>query len=231
MINIDYPEIVFEDNHVLVAVKSAGVLSQSDGTDAPDMLTQLKAYLKDKYNKPGDAYFGLLHRLDRNVSGLMVFAKTSKCASRLSEQIRSGRVRKGYCAIVSGHIEKRSDTLISYLIKDENMNMVRVLDNEVLNSKFAKLSYEVKGYATRDDKEYSLLQIELVTGRSHQIRAQFAHIGYPLIGDTKYGVKNSRTSICLQSNYLGFYHPINGEFLEYTIDRPNVKPWTYFESN
>ncbi|MFA5727067.1 MAG: pseudouridine synthase, partial [Saccharofermentanaceae bacterium] len=83
----------------------------------------------------------------------------------------------------------------------------------------------------RDDKEYSLLQIELVTGRSHQIRAQFAHIGYPLIGDTKYGVKNSRTSICLQSNYLGFYHPINGEFLEYTIDRPNVKPWTYFESN
>ncbi|MFA5727565.1 MAG: pseudouridine synthase, partial [Saccharofermentanaceae bacterium] len=96
MINIDYPEIVFEDNHVLVAVKSAGVLSQSDGTDAPDMLTQLKAYLKDKYNKPGDAYLGLLHRLDRNVSGLMVFAKTSKCASRLSEQIRSGRVRKGY---------------------------------------------------------------------------------------------------------------------------------------
>ena len=209
---MDTPRIVFEDNHLLVAFKPAGYLSQSDGTDAPDMLTYLKAYIKDKYNKPGNVYLGLLHRLDRNVSGLMVFARTSKCASRMSEQIRKGNLDKRYRARVEGKLEGEG-VLVNYLIKDEKANKTAVYDREVPGSKRCELHYSAGEY----DGEYTMVDIKLITGRSHQIRAQFAHAGHPLYGDVKYGGKKSSDGLGLTSVYLAFDHPTTGERMEFSI--------------
>lgn len=228
-----YPEVLFEDNHVLVAIKPAGVLSQADGSDAPDMLTLLKQYLKEKYNKPGQVYLGLLHRLDRNVSGVMVFAKTSKCASRISEQIRQHKLVKKYRAVAYGFFEKKQAELSNYLVKDEKSNTVRIFDSSVPNSKLSKLSYTVLGEADFEGKNVSLVEVKLETGRSHQIRAQLAHEGHSLVGDTKYGIdaKTSSFKLCLQSYKLGFFHPINGEFLEYTIGKQSFEPWCLFDDS
>lgn len=209
---MDSPEIIFEDNHLLVAFKPAGFLSQSDGSEAPDMLTYLKAYIKDKYNKPGNVYLGLVHRLDRNVSGIMVFARTSKCASRLSEQIRKGSLEKRYRARVTGLLEG-SGKLVNYLVKDEKINKVTVYDREVPGSKRCELEYKTGDF----DGKFTSVDITLLTGRSHQIRAQFAHIGHPLEGDVKYGGKKSGEGIGLMSCYLAFNHPTSGERLEFTL--------------
>ena len=209
---MDSPRIIFEDNHLLVALKPAGYLSQSDGTDAPDMLTYLKAYIKDKYNKPGNVYLGLLHRLDRNVSGLMVFARTSKCASRMSEQIRKGNLDKRYRARVEGKLEGEG-VLVNYLLKDEKANKTAVYDREVPGSKRCELHYSAGEY----DGEYTMVDIKLITGRSHQIRAQFAHAGHPLYGDVKYGGKKSSDGLGLTSVYLAFDHPTTGERMEFSI--------------
>ncbi len=209
---MDTPRIIFEDNHLLVAYKPAGFLSQSDGTDAPDMLTYLKAYIKEKYNKPGNVYLGLVHRLDRNVSGVMVFARTSKCASRLSEQIRKGTFSKRYRARVQGKLTGEG-TLVNYLVKDERVNKVTVFDKEVPGSKRCELKYSAGEF----DGEFTDVDVKLLTGRSHQIRAQFAHAGHPLEGDVKYGGKKSGDGIGLVSWYLSFAHPTTGEKLEFTI--------------
>lgn len=209
---MDTPRIIFEDNHLLVAFKPAGYLSQSDGTDAPDMLTYLKAYIKEKYNKPGNVFLGLVHRLDRNVSGVMVFARTSKCASRLSEQIRKGTFSKRYRARVEGRLEGEGK-LVNYLVKDERANMVTVYDNEVPGSKRCELEYKAGEF----DGRFTTVDVKLLTGRSHQIRAQFAHAGHPLEGDVKYGGTRSGEGIGLVSCYLSFTHPTNGEKLEFTI--------------
>jgi len=209
---MDTPRIIFEDNHLLVALKPAGYLSQSDGTEAPDMLTYLKAYIKDKYNKPGNVYLGLLHRLDRNVSGLMVFARTSKCASRMSEQIRKGNLDKRYRARVEGKLEGEG-VLVNYLLKDEKANKTAVYDREVPGSKRCELHYSAGEY----DGEYTMVDIKLITGRSHQIRAQFAHAGHPLYGDVKYGGKKSSDGLGLTSVYLAFDHPTTGERMEFSI--------------
>jgi 23S rRNA pseudouridine1911/1915/1917 synthase len=209
---MDTPRIIFEDNHLLVAYKPAGFLSQSDGTDAPDMLTYLKAYIKEKYNKPGNVYLGLVHRLDRNVSGVMVFARTSKCASRLSEQIRKGTFSKRYRARVQGKFTGEG-TLVNYLVKDERVNKVTVFDKEVPGSKRCELKYSAGEF----DGEFTDVDVKLLTGRSHQIRAQFAHAGHPLEGDVKYGGKKSGDGIGLVSWYLSFAHPTTGEKLEFTI--------------
>lgn len=209
---MDTPRIIFEDNHLLVAYKPSGFLSQSDGTDAPDMLTYLKAYIKEKYNKPGNVYLGLVHRLDRNVSGVMVFARTSKCASRLSEQIRKGTFSKRYRARVQGKLTGEG-TLVNYLVKDERVNKVTVFDKEVPGSKRCELKYSAGEF----DGEFTDVDVKLLTGRSHQIRAQFAHAGHPLEGDVKYGGKKSGDGIGLVSCYLSFAHPTTGEKLEFTI--------------
>lgn len=209
---MDTPRIIYEDNHLLVAFKPSGFLSQSDGTDAPDMLTFLKSYIKDKYNKPGNVFLGLVHRLDRNVSGVMVFARTSKCASRLSEQIRKGTFEKRYRAYVQGKLEG-SGTLVNYLVKDERINKVTVHDTEVPGSKRCELMYEAGEF----DGEYTTVDVRLLTGRSHQIRAQFAHSGHPLKGDVKYGGMRSDGGIGLMSCYLAFDHPTTGERLEFAI--------------
>jgi len=214
-------KILYEDNHLIVAVKPAGVLSQSDGSDAPDMLTILKAYIKDKYSKPGEVYLGLVHRLDRPVSGVMVFARTSKAASRLSEQIRTRRVEKLYRAVVQGRLEG-TGRLENYILKDPSANKVTVYDREVPGAKHAVLEY--RSVRACDDR--SLIEIRLGTGRAHQIRAQFANAGHPLLGDRRYGNTVLRDGdICLQSFKLAFDHPTKGERMSFEIPSPDCEPW------
>ena len=216
--------IIFEDNHVLVAFKPAGILSQEDKTGEPDMLTILKDYIKIRDSKPGNVWLGLLHRLDRPVSGVMVFAKTSKCASRISEQIRQRKVRKCYRAVVSGVFDAREGALEDYILKDEKTNTVKVTGSSVPGSKKARLEYRVLDQ--KDDM--SLVEIELETGRSHQIRAQMAHAGHPLIADRKYGKGKETCDIALQSFLIGFSHPVSGEYHEYQIPLPSDYPWSVF---
>lgn len=216
--------IIFEDNHVLVAFKPAGILSQEDSTGAPDMLTILKTFIKVRDEKPGNVWLGLLHRLDRPVSGVMVFAKTSKCASRISEQIRQRKVVKRYKAVVSGLFELKEGSLENYILKDSKTNTVKVFDRPAPDAKKARLDYKVLA----EDKGMSLIEVELETGRSHQIRAQMAHSGHPLLGDRKYGRGEDGFDIALQSYLIGFSHPVSGEYMEYEIPLPDEYPWNQF---
>ena len=213
------PEIVFEDNHVIVAVKPAGILSQSDGSGAPDILTIIKDYIKVRDNKPGNVYLGLIHRLDRNVEGIMVFAKTSKAASRLSEQVRNRQVTKRYRAEVMGILTPANGKLENYLLKNEKTNITKVFDKNP-GLKDAKLSsLEDRGIENKEfmGKATTLVDVKLGTGRSHQIRVQFAHIGHPLVGDVKYKGPADSGKIRLQSYLIGFYHPTSKEYMEYKL--------------
>ena len=217
-------KVLYEDNHLIVAVKPAGVLSQSDGSNAPDMLTILKAYIKEKYQKPGEVYLGLVHRLDRPVSGVMVFARTSKAASRLSEQIRSRKVEKIYRCVVNGILEGEG-RLENYISKDESSNTVTVSDTEKPGYKASYLDY--RSLAAKDG--LTLVEVKLGTGRSHQIRAQMAHSGFPLIGDQKYGKKDERTKdIALEAYKLSFEHPVKREFITFEAPVPGSYPWSLF---
>jgi 23S rRNA pseudouridine1911/1915/1917 synthase len=217
-------KVLYEDNHLIVAIKPAGVLSQSDGSNAPDMLTILKAYIKDKYQKPGEVYLGLVHRLDRPVSGVMVFARTSKAASRLSEQIRTRRVEKIYRCVVNGVLEGEG-RLENFISKDEASNTVTVSDVEKPGFKASYLDY--RALASKDGM--TLAEVKLGTGRSHQIRAQMAHAGHPLIGDQKYGKKDNRTKdIALEAYKLSFEHPVKREFITFEAPVPDTFPWSLF---
>ena len=217
-------KILYEDNHVIVCIKPAGVLSQSDGSGSPDMLTILKRYIKEKYEKPGEVYLGLVHRLDRPVSGVMVFARTSKAASRLSEQIRTRKVEKLYRCVVNGVLEG-SGRLENYISKDEDRNIVTVSDSEKPGYKASYLDY--RAVDTKDG--LTLTEIRLGTGRSHQIRAQMAHNGYPLVGDQKYGQKDNRCKdIALESFKLSFEHPVKHEFITFEAPVPEGFPWNLF---
>lgn len=185
------------------------------------MLTILKAYIKDKYSKPGEVYLGLVHRLDRPVSGVMVFARTSKAASRLSEQIRTRRVEKLYRAVVQGRLEG-TGSLENYILKDPSANKVTVYDREVPGAKHAVLEYR----SVRASDDRSLIEIRLGTGRAHQIRAQFANAGHPLLGDRRYGnTEHWNGDICLQSFRLAFDHPTKGERMTFEIPSPECEPW------
>ena len=217
-------KILYEDNHLIVCIKPAGVLSQSDGSGSPDMLTILKRYIKEKYEKPGEVYLGLVHRLDRPVSGVMVFARTSKAASRLSEQIRTRKVEKLYRCVVSGVLEG-SGRLENYISKDEDKNIVTVIDSEKPGFKASYLDY--RAIASKDGM--TLAEVKLGTGRSHQIRAQMAHNGYPLVGDQKYGQKDDRCKdIALESFKLSFEHPVKREFIAFEAPMPQGFPWKLF---
>lgn len=227
------PEILFEDNHLLVAVKPAGVLSQSDTTGDPDMLTLLKAYLVEKYKKPGEAYLGLLHRLDRPVTGVMVFAKTSKCASRVSEQIRARSVRKKYRAIVYGTFAQKQGEIRSFLLKNPKTNLVEVFPDAKCAPKEAKesfLEYEVIGEGRIAGVPVSLLSILLHTGRSHQIRSQLASIDHPIVGDRKYGKGPNRFAgdILLESYHMEIDHPVSKERMIFEIPLREEEPWKQF---
>ena len=202
-------EVLFEDNHIIVVKKEPNIPSQADKTEDLDMLTIIKAYLKEKYNKPGNVYLGLVHRLDRPVGGVMVFAKTSKSASRLSEQIREKVFKKKYLAVVDGQFENKKGVMEDYLYKDERNNMSRVVNKDKKNAKFSKLDYEVLAY--NEVKNLSLVKVNLHTGRHHQIRVQLANSGHSIFGDQKYGTRGKNKQIALWAYELTIKHPITKE--------------------
>ena len=213
-------KILYEDNHIIVVIKDAGILSQADGSNNIDMLTIIKKYLKEKYNKPGNVYLGLVHRLDRNVGGVMVFAKTSKAASRLSNQVRNKEFKKEYIAIVDGILNDKKGHLEDYLIKDEKENKSRVTNKE--NGKLSILNYEV--LKEDKNKNISLLKIDLKTGRHHQIRVQLSNYGYPIHGDKKYNKNSTSDKLYLYAYKLSFYHPTTKEYLTFT-NYPKENLW------
>ncbi|GFN30733.1 RluA family pseudouridine synthase [Paenibacillus xylaniclasticus] len=205
--------ILFEDNHLLVVVKPPGIPSQEDDSGDPDMLTLLKEDLKIRYNKPGNVFLGLVHRLDRPVGGAMLFAKTSKAASRLSEAVRSREFGKTYMAVVHGSPSSSSGTLRHWMRKDNKRNVSTTFDKPVADAKEAVLDYAV----ITSSSGLSLVAIKLHTGRSHQIRAQMAAIGCPLYGDAKYGAPSKRcdshSSVLLWSTSVAVPHPVTKERL------------------
>lgn len=202
-------EILYEDNHIIVVVKPINILSQGDNTGDIDMLTLIKNYLKEKYHKPGNVYLGLVHRLDRIVGGIMVFAKTSKAASRLSNEVRMNHLNKEYLAICHGKL-KEKDTFVDYLKKESDFSTI-VSDSK--NGKLSELSYELIEYDSLNN--LSLVKVNLKTGRHHQIRVQFASRGYPLIGDNRYGTLKEK-EIGLYAYHLSFIHPVKKEIMEFT---------------
>lgn len=206
-------KVFYEDNHIIVVEKPNNVPSQGDKTGDEDMLTIIKKYIKEKYNKPGDVYLGLVHRLDRPTGGVMVFAKTSKAASRLSEQIRTKQVKKKYLACVDGKLEKEKDTWKDFLLKTERTNMSKVVSEETKNAKEAVLDYEVVKY--NEKTNLSVVKVSLHTGRHHQIRVQFASRGHSLYGDQKYGHRGRGKQLRLWAYYLSFIHPVTKETMEF----------------
>lgn len=213
-------KIIYEDNHLLVVEKPQNVLVQADNTNDLDLLTSLKKYIKEKYNKPGEVYLGLVHRLDRPVGGVMVFARTSKSASRLSNMIRIDEFEKNYLAVVEGMLPEE-DVFEDYLLKLENENRT-IVDK---NGKYSKLSYKLLGF--KDG--LSLVKIKLETGRSHQIRVQFSSRGYALWGDQKYNSKAKvGEQIALWAYELRFKHPVRDEIMDFKCNPPLKYPWTLF---
>ncbi|MCI8347638.1 MAG: RluA family pseudouridine synthase [Bacilli bacterium] len=215
--------VIYEDNHIIVVVKPPNVLSQKDITDDMDMITMIKQYLKEKHHKPGNVYLGLLHRLDRPVGGVMVFAKTSKAASRLSADIKSHRFEKKYLAVIDGYLVKDKGIMIDYLLKEKNGNTI-VSTKE--KGKYAELCYRVLQRCRDENK--SLVEIQIRTGRHHQIRVQFSSRGYPLCGDQRYG-KQDKTQIALFSYFLKLYHPVKKEWMEFTVLPPSSSYWSLFK--
>lgn len=215
--------ILYEDNHVLCVVKPANLPVQADNTKDKDLLTLVKQYLKEKYNKPGNVYLGLVHRLDRPVGGAMILAKTSKAASRLSESIRVRAIDKVYYAILDGVPKKQSDTLVDYLTKDTKTNMVSVTNAKV--GKKSILHYQV--LATKNG--HTLVEIHLETGRPHQIRVQFASRNLPLVGDQRYNKNAKKVQIALWAVSLTFPHPTTKDKITIHSDPPEIWPWTEFE--
>lgn len=207
--------VIYEDNHIIVVEKPVNIPSQGDKTGDLDMLTLIKQYIKEKYNKPGDVYLGLVHRLDRPVGGVMVFAKTSKAAARLSEQVRVKDFKKKYLVVVNGKIEKEKGILEDYLLKNEKANMSKVVKEGTKNSKLASLEYEVLKYNSEID--LSVLKIDLHTGRHHQIRVQLSSRNHSIYGDQKYGGRGHGKQIALWAYELSILHPITKERITFKV--------------
>ena len=246
------PEIIYEDNHIIVCIKPANVLSQADNTKDPDMLTIIKEYLKEKYDKPGNVYLGLLHRLDRTAAGVMVFAKTSKAASRISEQInkRNG-FKKNYLAVIHGIPIEDTAVFRDFLQKDTDTNTVSVVNQTggeyKNNAREAVLEYKTIGSVNYGNQDLTLVLIDLITGRPHQIRVQFASRGMPLYGDSKYGGskydapkyskyggpkhgQNKNMQLSLWSKSVELIHPVSKEKMIFSRDPPLTFPWNLFET-
>ena len=205
--------ILYEDNHIIVVNKPAGILSQKDKTGDDSIIEILKDYIKKKYNKPGNVFLGSVHRLDRPTSGIMVFARTSKALTRLTVSIRHKEFDKKYYAILEGKMSVKSGRLIHYLIKDSKKNIVKAYNDIVANSKKAELEFSLLSIINN----FSLVDIHLISGRSHQIRSQFRKKFFPVVGDFKYGsrVKIPDRSICLHSYSLSFVHPVRKERMSF----------------
>lgn len=219
--------VLYEDNHIIVVVKPVNIPSQGDKTGDLDMLTIIKKYIKEKYNKPGDVYLGLIHRLDRPTGGVMVFAKTSKSASRLSEQVRNKEFHKKYLCIVDGKLEKDTGIFKDYLLKNERTNTSRVVSENTKNSKEAILDYEVLKY--NEEINLSVVKVNLHTGRHHQIRLQFSSRGHSLYGDQKYGIRGRGKQLALWAYYLSIIHPITKERMNFEFYPEKIGSWKILE--
>ena len=220
-------KIIYEDNHIIVVEKIPNIPSQGDKTADIDMIEIIKKYIKEKYNKPGNVYLGLVHRLDRPVGGVMVFAKTSKAASRLSEEVRSRQLKKEYLVVVDGKFEKNKDTLEDYLLKNQQKNISKVVKEGTKNSKIAKLDYETLKYNSEID--LSVLKVLLHTGRHHQIRVQLSSRGHSIYGDQKYGTRGRGKQIALWAYKLTIIHPITKKEMTFTSIPELNKTWKILE--
>ena len=219
--------VLYEDNHLIAVLKRSSDLSQSDKTGDISLDTEVKKYLAEKYHKPGEVFLGIVHRLDRPVSGVILYVRTSKALQRLNEMLREAQVKKTYLAIVKERPPEDSQTITHFLKKNEDQNRTYVYDKEVKGSKKASLTYRVAGRSER----YYLLEIELHSGRHHQIRAQMAVIGCPIKGDLKYGYSRSNEdgSISLLARRLEFIHPVKKEKLVITAPFPDGDIWDLFK--
>lgn len=220
-------EILYEDNHIIVVVKPPNIPSQQDKTGDMDMLTLIKDYLKEKYNKPGNVYLGLVHRLDRPTGGVMVFAKTSKAASRLSEEVRNKKFEKEYLVIVDGKMNNKTGVMEDYLLKNEKNNISKVVLENTKNSKYAKLEYEVLKY--QEDIDLSVVKVKLYTGRHHQIRVQFASRDHSVCGDQKYGTRGRGKQLSLWAYSLCFNHPVTKEKMKFEKLPEKIGSWKILE--
>ena len=219
--------VIYEDNHIIVVEKIVNIPSQGDKTGDIDMLEIIKGYIKEKYNKPGNVYLGLVHRLDRPVGGVMVFAKTSKAAARLSEQVRNKTFKKTYLVIANGNMENNQGTLEDYLLKNEKTNMSKVVEKNRKNAKLAILDYEVLKYDPELD--LSVLKINLHTGRHHQIRVQLSSRNHSIYGDQKYGGRGHGKQICLWAYKLTIEHPISKESMTFKVLPKQIGSWKILE--
>lgn len=218
--------VIYEDNHIIVVNKAPSEIVQGDKTGDTPLSETVKEYLKEKYQKLGDAFLGVTHRLDRPVSGLVIFAKTSKALSRLNEMFRNGEVKKAYWAIVKNKPAAIEGELIHYLVRNEKQNKSYAYPREVPNSKKAVLTYKLIGQSDN----YYLLEVDLKTGRHHQIRCQLAKMGCPIKGDLKYGFPRSNPdgSICLHARKVQFVHPVSKETIEIEAPVPEGNLWNSF---
>ena len=210
--------VVYEDNHIIVVNKTASEIVQADKTGDTPLSETVNQYLKDKYQKPGNVFLGVTHRLDRPVSGLVIFAKTSKALTRLNEMFRAGEVKKTYWAVVKNAPKESEGELVHFLVRNEKQNKSYAYDKEVPNSKKAVLDYRLIGRS----ENYYLLEVDLKTGRHHQIRCQLAKMGCPIKGDLKYGSPRSNPdgSICLHARRVRFVHPVSKELIELKAPLP-----------
>lgn len=219
--------ILYEDNHLLIYNKQSGDIVQGDKTGDLPLSEEIKLYLKEKYKKPGNVFLGVVHRIDRPVSGIVIFAKTSKALERLNKMLKEGLIRKTYWAVVQQHPPTSGEKLSSFLTRNEKQNKSYVHEKEVTGSKHAELIYTVIGKSDR----YTLLEVELLTGRHHQIRAQLAHLGSPIRGDLKYGAPRSNPdgSIHLHARMIDFPHPVKAEErVTLVADPPSENLWNQF---
>ncbi len=216
-------EIVYEDNHLIIVYKHSGEIVQGDKTGDVPLSEDVKCYLKEKYQKPGNVFLGVVHRLDRPVVGLVVFAKTSKALTRLNKMFRDGEVHKTYWAITKNLPPQSEGTLTHWLVRNEKQNKSYAYDHEVPHSKKAILKYRLIGQSDH----YCLLEVNLMTGRHHQIRCQLAHMGCPIKGDLKYGAQRSNPdgSICLLAHHVEFVHPVSKQLISLDSPLPEDKLW------
>lgn len=218
--------VLYEDNQIIVVIKPQNVPTMADESGDEDMLSRVKAYVKEKYNKQGEAFIGLVHRLDRPTGGIMVFARNSKSAKRLSEQFSTHSVEKVYYAVTNGSVKIKSQKLTNYLKKDDKENIVKIVPMSEKGAKKAELVYKVLD----DNGKESLLEVKILTGRSHQIRLQLSNIGFPLVGDVKYGkAKGSTTKLGLWAGRLAFDHPTTKDRMVFVAcPDETVSPWNKF---
>lgn len=219
-------EVLYEDNHIIVVNKASSEIVQGDKTGDQPLSEKVQVYLKEKYNKPGNVFIGVVHRLDRPVSGVVMFAKTSKALSRLNEMFREGRVDKKYWAIVKNRPQEPVGKLTHYLVRNEKQNKSYAYDKVKANGKKAELEYRLIGQSDN----YFLLEVNLLTGRHHQIRCQLSKMGCAIKGDLKYGAprSNPNGSISLHARFLSFIHPVTKELIEVEAPLPKDDIWDTF---